>query len=83
MLTPNVRYAGQKGCEITISASGSSRSETEFGPSCQEVPKASAASPLSHRPRKPPNTRRETANPPGDPEVTRHLVVGQSEICTS
>jgi hypothetical protein len=44
------------------------------------VPKASAASPLSHRPRKPPSTRHETAHPPGDPEVTRHLVVGQSEI---
>ena len=36
--------------------------------------------PSSHRPRKPPSTRRETAHPPGDPEVTRHLVVGQSEI---
>src|ERR1700730_9593505 len=38
------------------------------------VPKASAASPLSHRPRKPPSTRHETAHPPGGPEVTRLAV---------
>jgi hypothetical protein len=30
-------------------------------------PKASAASPLSHRPHKPPSTRHETAHPPGGP----------------
>jgi hypothetical protein len=49
----------------------------------EEVPKASAASPLSHRPREPPSTRHETAHLAVDPEVTRHLVAGQSEICTS
>ncbi len=32
-----VRYAGQNGCEITISASGSSRSKVESGPSLSEV----------------------------------------------
>ena len=32
-----VMYAGQKGCEMTTSASGSSRSRTESGPSLSEV----------------------------------------------
>src|SRR3984885_3828335 len=32
-----VRYAGQKGCEITTSASGSSRSNRDPGPSLSEV----------------------------------------------
>ena len=32
-----VRYAGQKGCEMTTSASVSARSKAEFGPSLSEV----------------------------------------------
>ena len=32
-----VRYAGQNGCEMTISASGSSRSNSESGPSLSDV----------------------------------------------
>ena len=32
-----VRYAGQNGCEMTISASGSSRSKAESGPSLSDV----------------------------------------------
>jgi hypothetical protein len=32
-----VRYAGQKGWEMTISASGSSRSNSESGPSLSDV----------------------------------------------
>ena len=32
-----VKYAGQNGWEMTISASGSSRSKTELGPSLSDV----------------------------------------------
>ncbi len=32
-----VRYAGQKGCEITTSASGRARSNSESGPSLSDV----------------------------------------------
>lgn len=37
VIRSGVRYAGQNGCEITTSASGSSRSKTESGPSLSEV----------------------------------------------
>ena len=49
-----VRYAGQNGCEITISASGSSRSKAESAPSLSEV--TTSSWPRSSRNRRRPSS---------------------------
>ena len=59
-----VRYAGQNGCEITTSASGSSRSKTDCGPSLSAVTTSSCPRP-SRKARSPSSPETHPRSSPG------------------
>ena len=59
-----VMYAGQNGCEITTSASGSRRSSSESGPSLSEVT-ISSWPPFSAKPRRPRAPETHPSSSPG------------------
>ena len=59
-----VRYAGQNGWEITTSASGSSRSNSESGPSLSDVT-TNWCPPLSRNLRRPSSPDTQPSNWPG------------------